>query len=231
MKTIRCERMASVLLVILFTGSPVYAVFIGNSQGGTDFPQGPASFADQLADYSPVIQNGQPTDFNRQADKALGVPDYLSGGGCTSSACTFVSLGDGGSITLRFTDNVLTGSDSSDLDLWIFEVGPDIEDTFVDVSSDGSSWIAVGKVFGSTAGIDVDAYGFGASSSFAYVRLTDDGNEGDQTGISAGADIDAVGAISTRIVPEPATLWSLLLALGCFGAARRAKPMAGRMGN
>ena len=209
------------LLINFAARSAVYATFIGNSQGGTDFPQGAVSFADQLVDFSPVIKNGEPTDFNRQAEKALGVPDYLSGGGCTSPACTFVSLGDGGSITLRFTDNVLTGSNSSDPDLWIFEVGPDIEDTFVDVSSDASTWFAVGKVFGSTAGIDIDAFGFGASSTFAYLRLTDDGDEGDQFGISVGADIDAVGAISTRVVPEPAAIW-LLITIGYFGGVHRA---------
>jgi hypothetical protein len=183
-----------------------YAEFIGNSQGGTDFPEGAVSFADQVVDYSPVILNDEPTEANRQAAKSVGLPDFQSGGGCIiAESCTFVSLGQGGSVTLRFTDNVLTGSNSSDLDLWIFEVGPAVEDTFVEVSSNGSDWSPVGKVFGSTAGIDIDAFGFGASNSFAYVRLTDDPNEGSQTGISVGADIDAVGAISTRVVPEPAT--------------------------
>jgi hypothetical protein len=125
----------------LLAMSQARAVFIGNAQGGTDFPQGGASFADVVFDYSPVINNGEPTDLNRQADRALGVPDYETGGGCWNPLipCTFVSLGDGGSITLRFVNNLLTGSDSNVLDLWIFEVGPDIEDTFVELSSDGST--------------------------------------------------------------------------------------------
>lgn len=201
---------------IVIAGAPAQAVFIGNAQGGTDFPEGAVSFADVVLDYSPVVVNGEPTAANQNAAKALGVPDYQSGGGCVDAeACTFVSLGDGGSLTLRFTDNLLTGSDSAAMDLWIFEVGPDVEDTFVEVSSNGSIWFSVGKVFGSTAGIDLDAYGFGTTSSFGYVRLTDDGAEGDQSGISVGADIDAVGAISTVVVPEPGTL--LLLAAGSAG--------------
>ena len=116
---------------------------------------------------------------------------------------------------------MLTGSDSSDLDLWIFEVGPDVEDTFVEVSANGSDWFAVGKVFGSTAGVDLDAFGFGTSSAFAYVRLTDDGAEGDQSGLSVGADIDAVGAISTRPVPEPGSLMLVAIGAALLAAQRR----------
>jgi len=207
---------------ILATGAPAHAVFIGNAQGGTDFPEGAVSFTDIVVDYAPVVKNGEPTAANQNAGKALGVPDYQSGGGCTdAAACTFVSLGDGGSITLRFTDNVLTGSDSLAMDLWVFEVGPDIEDTFVEVSSNGSTWFPVGKVFGSTAGIDLDAFGFGTASSFSYVRLTDDGEEGGQSGNSVGADIDALGAISTYVVPEPGTLLLLAVGSACLGGIRR----------
>ena len=203
------------LSALALAAGPAHAVFIGNSQGGTDFPEGAVSFADEVVSYDPVIVGGEPTEPNRGALHSLGLPDYTSGGACASlDACEFVSLGDGGSITLHFTDNVLTGSDSTALDLWIFEVGPDVEDTFVEVSSDGTNWSPVGKVFGSTAGVDLDAFGFDTSAAFAFVRLTDDGAEGDQSGPSVGADIDAVGAISTRPVPEPGTL-----ALGALGIA------------
>lgn len=42
------------------------------------------------------------------------------------------------------------GSGDSQPDLWIFEVGPDVEDQFVEVSTDGQTWSPVGKVGGST---------------------------------------------------------------------------------
>lgn len=227
------QRIRNLAMIValggLLAASPAEAVFIGNAQGGTDFPEGAASFADQLVDYAPVVKNGEPSAANSEPTKALGVPDYFSGGGCVDPlTCTFVSLGDGGSITLRFTDNVLTGSDNNALDLWIFEVGPDVEDTFVEISVDGASWTPVGKVFGSTAGIDIDAFGFGASSSFAYVRLTDDGAEGDQTGASVGADIDAVGAISTRIVPEPSGFALVAMGVGALASRRRRRGGATR---
>jgi hypothetical protein len=178
--------------------------------GGVEFPQGAVSFADSVVSYSPGLVGGNPSDPHRGAANALGVPNYTGTNSCASqAACTFVSLGDGGSIVLRFLDNVLTGSDSSALDLWIFEVGPDVEDTFVDISTDGTTWLSVGAVGGATAGIDIDAFGHGSGSSFAYVRLTDNGDLDGQTGATVGADIDAVGAITTRrvtLVPEPGAL-------------------------
>jgi len=210
---------AGAALSVLLAGSPAGAVFIGNIQGGTDFPEGAVSFADAVASFDPVIKSGQPFDRYMDPADALGVPDYTGDACATSAACETVSLGDGGSITLRFLDNVLTGSDSSAFDLWIFEAGPDVEDTFVEISTDGVAWTSVGKVFGSTAGIDIDAFGFGTSSAFSWVRLTDDTNEGDQSGGSVGADIDAVGAISTQVIPEPGTL--ALVAAGALALAGR----------
>jgi hypothetical protein len=194
--------------------------------GGVLFPQGEVSFADAVVSYDPVIKNGEPTLEHRDPLVALGLPDYAGDANCTGDPfCTFVSLGDGGAITLQFTDNFLTGSGNSDFDLWIFEVGPDVEDTFVQVSSDGVTFVNVGKVFGATSGIDLDAFGFGTDAMFSYVRLIDDTNADNQTGITVGADIDAIGAISTvpvtTAVPEPSTLLLLASGAAVLGARRR----------
>jgi hypothetical protein len=188
--------------------------------GGVEFPQGAVSFADAVVSYQPGLAGLAPTAPYQGAENALGVPDYgPSTNTCaTAAACSYVSLGVGGALVLRFTDNVLTGSDSPDDDLWIFEIGPDVEDTTVDVSIDGTNWLTVGSVTGSTRGIDIDSFGYGSSSAFSYVRLIDVPGEGDVTGATVGADIDAVGAITTRAVnpvPEPST-WALML-LGFFG--------------
>ena len=205
-----------VLTFCLFSVSPAHAEFFGNVQGGTDFPQGAVSFADAVVNFSPIFSSG-PSNPHLNPQKALGVPDYDDPTGALACAdqatCTWVTLGDGGSLTLQFVDNLLTGSGDNAFDLWVFEVGADIEDTYVEISADGSSWNSVGKVFGSTAGIDIDAYGFGESSLFSYVRLTDDPNEGEQFGIFVGADIDAVGAISTIRVPEPGSISLVCVAI------------------
>jgi len=215
----RKAKLITILLASLAISSNASAVTFG----GVDFPGGAASFADAVVDYSPVIKNGEPDAAHRVSAEALGIPDFTSGPGVD-----FVSLGDGGSITLQFTDNSLTGSGNSDDDLWIFEIGPDVEDTFVEISMNNSDWHSVGKVFGSTAGIDIDFYGWGVLDFFSFVRLTDDGGEGLQTGITVGADIDAVGAISSappvNPVPIPAAIWLFGTALiGLVGFGKRRK--------
>lgn len=207
-----------------------------------DFPGGDISFADQLVSFTPGIVNdpqlGQNVPLNAflGGQNTLGIPDLTQTQALTcfyaqtQDNCKFASLGVGGSLVVRFTDNALIGSNSSALDLWIFETGPDIEDTFVDISANGIDWTSVGKVGGSTAGVDIDAFGFGSSSFFYYVRLTDDANEGDgspgasNVGETVGADIDAIGTISTSAVPVPAAGWLALtafLALGRWARARR----------
>ena len=106
---------------------------------------------------------------------------------------------------MRFLDNALTGSCGPETDLWIFEVGPDVEDTFVEISADGIVWHDIGKIFGSTSAIDIDAFGFGTDDSFTFVRLTDDPIEGNTAPAwHVGADIDAICALSsTSVSPVP----------------------------
>jgi hypothetical protein len=172
-------------------------------------------FADAVEDFAPIlVAPGQPDPLVLDPEQTLGAPDS-AGHPCQipgSTPCRNAALGLGGSITLRFVDNVLTGSGGPEMDLWVFEIGPDVEDTFVEISSDGSTWQPVGKVFGSTSAIDIDAFGFGPESNFEFVRLTDDPNEGNQTGVTVGADIDAICALSSVSVSQVPSMQPLGLA-------------------
>jgi hypothetical protein len=223
MKTVHWGRMAAAGAISLAAATAHAEVF-----GGVEFPQGAISFADQVVSYTNDPRS-TPQESTRGAFNALGAPDYDANNVCaTQASCSFVSLGAGGTLILRFTDNVLTGSDSSADDLWIFEIGPDVEDTTVDVSVDGLTWLSVGAVTGSTRGIDIDAFGYDSSFAFSFVRLIDVYNEGQQgNGGSVGADIDAVGAISTRRIivdngiPEPGTWALMLLGFGALGTVLR----------
>ena len=68
--------------------------------GGVNFPGGVSSFADAVVSYDPTFGGATGPQLSaREPLNALGIP--------TGS---FVTLGDGGRITLRFTDNSLTGS-------------------------------------------------------------------------------------------------------------------------
>lgn len=179
--------------IVLGTSS-AHAVLIG----GVDFPQGALSFADKVIKYTPAAAGGTtPSGTYSDPNEALGVPDWNAGAETGS-----VSLGQGGILDLQFVDNLLTGSGDSKDDLWIFEIGSAVEATFVYISKNGSDWLSVGKVAGAKSGIDIDAFGYGLASSFSYVRLVDDKDFGPHTQRFAGADIDAVGAISTIRNPD-----------------------------
>jgi hypothetical protein len=81
----------------------------------------------------------------------IGIPDY------SGNNFTAVSLGDGGSLVLQFTDNSLTTSGDNTPDLHVFEVGGAVEYMKVFISADASNWIELGDVLGQPSSIDIDS--------------------------------------------------------------------------
>ena len=167
---------------------------------GDDFyGLGLISFADfvKSGDYNPRAGGGPvPIAGLQDPTNALGAPNY-TGIGEPLAGQGVVSLGRGGSLVVQFTDNILTGSDDARPDLAVYEVGSP-EQVRVEVSADGVKYTSVGFASFNNRYIDLDAYGFNSLSQLYFVRLTDVANEGAQSGDSVGADIDAVGAISSR---------------------------------
>lgn len=174
--------------------------FVPTIHGGFVFPIGNLAFADQVVRYSP-LQSGGPSPVAGLDDpiQAIGVPDY-SGTGEPRPEEGVVSLGRGGQLVLQFNNNFLTGSNNANPDLVIFEVG-ETESVLVEVSADGNTWTNVGNVSAANKTVDLDSFGFNINSRLAFVRLTDFVGQGAQSGNSVGADIDAVGALSS--VPAP----------------------------
>ncbi|MFM8188139.1 MAG: hypothetical protein ACKN85_06610 [Pirellula sp.] len=166
---------------------------------GDFYADGQIAFADlaPLSRYNPNAGGSAPIPGLQDPTAALGQPDYVGNLEPTAGGQGVVSLGRGGSMVVQFADNYLTGSGDDLPDLAVYEAGTS-ENVNVEVSYDGVTFTAVGTISGANRYVDLDAFGFGTDSLLRYVRLTDDPNQGPNTGNSVGADIDAVGALSSR---------------------------------
>jgi hypothetical protein len=222
---------SALALAMLAASAPATASTFTNVSGEVvEFPAGATSFADELVAFTPGLQFEpqlgvfQPLPQYRDGTNTLGVPDmtiqqFID---CTvfstTETCRFASLGNLGSLTVRFTDNRLTPDGTGAADLWVFVAGP-VDPAFVDVSRDGGDWLEVGNL-GLSNGVDLDAVGLLPGDLFAFVRLRD-APGGQSSGSTLGADIDAIGAISTTVVPLPAAGWLLASALATLARGRR----------
>jgi OmpA-OmpF porin, OOP family len=150
-------------------------------------------FADQVIAYD--VGAPQPIPEGENPVAALGPPDYKADIRHPPHA---VSLGNGGAITLRFSDRALVDVDGPDL--FIFEIGPSVEAMRVDISADGQRWIPVGEAPGGACCIDISPH-VAPGEAFQYVRIRDIPHQGGESDAWPGADIDAVGVMpATRAV-------------------------------
>ncbi len=101
---------------------------------GVTFPAGAISFADEVVSFV----RGADTRFHQSDTKAvLGSPDAWDK--------KFISLGQGGTLIVKFNDNALVSSGNSDPDLCIFEGGVTTEPMRIAISSNGTDWIDLGR--------------------------------------------------------------------------------------
>ena len=151
-------------------------------------PLGKISFADSVVNF----KMGDPPPYKKYSDvtNCLQGPNYI-----TYSSPTYLSLGCKGSLTVAFTDNGFMNLPG--YDLYIFEVGPSKEAAKVEVSANGTDWIFAGNISGGKSAIDLINENISTEIVFYYVRITDLKEVCNSK--TAGADIDAIGAINSVI--------------------------------
>ena len=132
--------------------------------GEVFFPVGDISFADEVVSFT----SGEPkarAEKDRIPEETLGIPDYDR-----DEDDNFLTLGCGGVVVVRFTDNSLIDIDGPDL--YVFEIGPAVEPTDLAISRDGESWFEIGRIAGGRADVDIAQFVDGCEP-YSHVRLTD----------------------------------------------------------
>lgn len=151
-------------------------------------PLGRISFADSIVSFN----IGNPLPFKKYSDssQALNEPNYTS-----YNNPNYVSLGCKGILTVAFTDNGFMNLMGNDL--YIFEVGPSKEAAKIEISENGDDWIFAGNITGGKSILDLEDQNISSEKVFYFVRITDQKEVCNSK--TAGADIDAVGAINCVI--------------------------------
>ncbi|WGF92628.1 OmpA family protein [Aequorivita marisscotiae] len=151
-------------------------------------PLGEISFADKLVQFK--VGNPPPIKKYRDSTQCLHEPNYRN-----YQTPNFISLGCGGTLTVAFTDNGFMNLPGDDL--YIFEVGPSREAAKIEISQNGKEWVYAGKIAGGKSSIELSDAGIDNETVFYFLRITD--LKELCRSISAGADIDAIGAINSVI--------------------------------
>lgn len=180
--------LAVLLLGSIFTPAAMAANYAFTDRYGNQMEAPVGAFATRVVSFVP----GDPwtKDEDHMDPKlTLGIPDYDS-----KKDKGDLTLGAGGVLVLEFNIGIVDGEGD---DIYVFETGPQVEDTKVEVSSDLTTWYEAGVAQGKTAGVDLRGK-VPAEGRFRYVRLTDLKAHG--SGTYPGADIDAVSGLNFKAV-------------------------------
>ena len=178
-----------ILIISTSTFAQIGRTYSDGHGGRIFFPFGDISFADEVVSFK--VGSPAPIKGYGNSKLALNIPDYS---GDYKNKAEATSLGYGGELIVKFTDNILY--DINGPDLFIFEIGPAIEPVDVYVSKDGNDWISVGRTGGGLSEIDIAEF-VKKTDIFRYVKIVDIKDKKD--GNWPGADIDAIGAIGSSI--------------------------------
>lgn len=143
------------------------------------------AFATRVVSFTPGTKWTSDKD-HVTAENILGAP-----GGGKNNLC----LGKNGVIVLEFSVDIV---DYEGMDIYVFEVGPDVEATKVEVSVDMKEWIYVGDAKGALSGVDINGK-VPEGARYHYVRITDLGSYPNSN--HPGADIEAVAGLNVKSVP------------------------------
>ena len=180
------------VILLLALKSDLYSqngkTYVINRHKSIHIPLGKISFADSIVDF----KMGNPLPFKkfRDSSQALNEPNYIS-----YDKPNYVSIGCKGVLTVAFTDNGFMNLKGNDL--YIFEVGPSEEAAKIEISENGIDWIFAGNISGGSSILDLADQNISTKKVFYYVRITDQKEVCNSK--TAGADIDAVGAINCVI--------------------------------
>lgn len=175
--------MAFTLAVLALALAAEPPLVVKGRKGDVSFPLGEISFADEVVSHD-FGKKGLAAKYQRPTEEVLGKPDKKA-----------FTLGCGGSLTVRFTDNAVVDLPNAP-DLYVFEDGPKIEATTLELSVDGVTWVTVGRVEGGTAEVDI-AGKVPSDEIYQWARLTD--LESACNAQWPGADIDALGAMGSAL--------------------------------
>jgi hypothetical protein len=171
---------ASQTITVTANGGEIFADSRGNQ---VIVPGGAMAFATRVVSFT----HGEPWTSDAKAmtpNEILGASNYT-----TATDDHYICLGSGGTIVVEFGCFI---TDGEGLDIYVFEIGPDVEATRVEVSNDLQNWIHVGDAAGSRSGVDINGK-VPAGAKYQYVRLTDLKTYPHTTW--AGADVDAVAIL------------------------------------
>jgi len=162
--------------------------YVVNRHESIYIPLGKISFADSIVNFK--LGNPAPYKKYQDSSQALNEPNYRS-----YDKPDYVSIGCKGTLTVAFTDNGFMNLKGNDL--YIFEVGPSKEAARIEISENGEDWIFAGNISGGKSIIDLENQNISTKKVFYFVRIID--QKAVCRSKTAGADIDAIGAINCVI--------------------------------